>query len=98
MVTAYPHVIPRSATTRNLRQRGQIQGEIGDSSLAALVQNDMVGNYVFSINGQQVTRVSDPDYASGEVGFFVEMFDETLAHIHYDALVIRELEADAIDY
>ncbi len=45
LVTAYPHVIPTNAATRNLRQRGQIQGEIGDSSLAALVQNDMVGSY-----------------------------------------------------
>ncbi len=59
-VTAYPHVIPRSAATRNLRNFGPkevypvplgylcpsgIYQNLGDSSLAALVQNDMVGSY-----------------------------------------------------
>lgn len=48
--------------------------------------------FVFYINGQPVTAVSDPDYASGEIGFFVETFDETLTHVHYDSLVIRETE------
>ena len=49
-------------------------------------------NFVFYINGQLVAEVSDPDYPSGEVGFFVENFNETLSHIHYDSLTIRKLD------
>ncbi|MGH2593344.1 MAG: formylglycine-generating enzyme family protein, partial [Anaerolineae bacterium] len=49
-------------------------------------------NFTFSLNGEAVTQVSDSDYAGGEVGFIVETFDETLAHIHYDSLTIREVE------
>jgi hypothetical protein len=41
---------------------------------------------------QAVTQVNDPDYTSGEVGFVVETLDESLAHIHYDSLTIRESE------
>ena len=46
-------------------------------------------DFVFYVNDQQIAQVSDPDFARGEVGFFVENFDETLAHIHYDSLIIR---------
>ncbi len=53
-------------------------------------------NFAFHVNDEVVAQVSDSDYASGETGFYVETFDETLAHIHYDALTIRELEAEAI--
>lgn len=49
-------------------------------------------DFFFHINGQFVDQVRDVDYATGEVGFFVENFDETLAHIHYDSLTIREVE------
>jgi formylglycine-generating enzyme required for sulfatase activity len=49
---------------------------------------------IFHINAKAVAQISDADYASGEVGFFVETFEETLAHIHYDALTIREVEFD----
>lgn len=54
------------------------------------LQVDANGNeFVFHINGQIVTQLSDPSYANGEVGFFVETFDETLAHVHFDSLTIR---------
>ena len=57
---------------------------------------DAVGpNFAFTINGQDITRVSDTDYASGDVGFFVETFDESLAHVHYDSLAIRTPQAVA---
>ncbi|MBI1877315.1 MAG: SUMF1/EgtB/PvdO family nonheme iron enzyme, partial [Chloroflexi bacterium] len=48
-------------------------------------------NFSFHINGQLVSQISDSDYTSGQVGFFVETFDETLAHIHYDELTVREV-------
>ena len=47
-------------------------------------------DFTFYINGQLVSRVEDADYASGEVGFFVQTFDSPRAHLHYDSLVIRE--------
>jgi formylglycine-generating enzyme required for sulfatase activity/tRNA A-37 threonylcarbamoyl transferase component Bud32 len=50
-------------------------------------------DFTFYINDQIVAQVNDPDYASGEVGFIVETLDETLVHIHYASLTIRELEA-----
>jgi len=52
-------------------------------------------NFIFHINGKAVAQVSDSEYSSGEIGFFVENFDETLAHVHFDTLTIRELEFDA---
>lgn len=54
-------------------------------------------DFYFHINGQRVVRVRDIDYPTGEVGFFVENFDETLTHIHYDSLTIREVEPPSIE-
>jgi hypothetical protein len=49
-------------------------------------------NFVFHINEEVVGEASDPDYASGEIGFYVESFDSPNTHIHFDNLVIRNLE------
>ncbi len=49
-------------------------------------------DFIFHINGQPVIQVSDADYAGGEVGFFTETFDESMAHVNYDTLTIREVE------
>jgi predicted DNA-binding protein (MmcQ/YjbR family) len=49
-------------------------------------------NFYFHLNDQFITQVSDGDYDSGEVGFFVETFDSPKAHIHYDFLSIRGVE------
>ena len=46
--------------------------------------------------GQPVTQFSDLDYTGGEVGFFVETFDESMAHIHYDTLTIREVKFESL--
>jgi hypothetical protein len=48
--------------------------------------------FFFHINDQTVAGVSDADYASGEVGFYVETYDAARVHIHYDAITIREVE------
>jgi hypothetical protein len=51
---------------------------------------DAIGsNFTFFINGHDVAHVSDADYATGDVGFFVETLDESLIHVHYDSLIIR---------
>ena len=51
-------------------------------------------NFLFHINDKLVGQVTDPDYASGEIGFYVESFDTQNAHIHFDKLTIRELALD----
>jgi formylglycine-generating enzyme required for sulfatase activity len=53
--------------------------------------------FIFHINHEPVARLSDPDYVSGEVGFFVENFEESLAHVHFDALTIRETDAEPVE-
>jgi serine/threonine-protein kinase len=54
------------------------------------------GDFIFHINGQPVTQISNADYAKGAVGFFVETFDETLAHVHYEQIKIREVEFEPV--
>ena len=49
-------------------------------------------NFVFHINEEMVGEASDSDYASGEIGFYAESFDSPNTHIHFDNLVIRNLE------
>ncbi|MEO8356989.1 MAG: SH3 domain-containing protein [Chloroflexota bacterium] len=51
-------------------------------------------NFLFHINSRLVTQISDPDYASGEVGFYVESFDSPNIHIHFDTLTIRDVQLD----
>jgi formylglycine-generating enzyme required for sulfatase activity len=53
--------------------------------------------FVFWVNDEAVGRVSDGEYSEGEVGFYVETLDETLAHLHYDSLIVREVETDGFD-
>ena len=61
--------------------------------VADILRVDASGsNFEFYVNGGSVAKVSDGDYANGEVGFYAETFDETLAHVHYEAMVIREVE------
>ncbi|HKI54698.1 MAG TPA: SH3 domain-containing protein, partial [Anaerolineales bacterium] len=53
-------------------------------------------NFSFSINDKLVSQVTDSDYADGEVGFYVQTFDVTNAHIHFDELDIQTFEAQLI--
>ena len=54
-------------------------------------------NFTFHINNEIVGEATDADYASGEIGFYVESFDSPNTHIHFDDLVIRNLEAAGPD-
>ncbi|RMF00109.1 MAG: hypothetical protein D6768_13535 [Chloroflexi bacterium] len=49
-------------------------------------------DFLFHINQQAVAQIHDPDYPTGEVGFFVQTFDESLVHAHFDQLTIRQVE------
>lgn len=67
--------------------------EIHDPDKDDTLRVDLQGSrYTFYINEQFVGEVSDPDYANGEIGFYVESFDSPNTHIHFDNLVIRNLE------
>ena len=53
-------------------------------------------SFSFSINDQLVSQVNDADYATGEVGLFVQTFDATNAHIHFDELTISNFEPSLV--
>jgi hypothetical protein len=67
---------------------------IHDADVDDLLRVDVKGSdFAFHINDQMVGQISDPDYASGEIGFYVESFDSPNTHIHFDDLTIRNYEA-----
>lgn len=47
--------------------------------------------FSFFINDRIVATVTDSSYSSGDFGFYVETFDETRVHVHYDALTVLQL-------
>ena len=50
--------------------------QIHDADVGDVLRVDAQGaNFSFSINDQLVSQVTDADYATGEVGFFVQTFD-----------------------
>jgi len=49
-------------------------------------------NFLFHLNDQLVGQATDADYAGGEIGFYVESFDVTNVHIHFDTLTIRDFQ------
>src|SRR6266498_3727984 len=53
-------------------------------------------NLLFHINDKLVGQVTDSDYTSGEVGFYVESFDSPNTHVHFDTLTIRKFEVSVI--
>jgi hypothetical protein len=73
-----------------------------DESIHELDQDDTLrvdaqgSNFLFHINDQLVGQASDPEYASGEIGFYVESFDSTNTHIHFDKLIIRDVSLDLV--
>jgi hypothetical protein len=48
--------------------------------------------FLVSINGRLIDWISDPDYASGEVGLFVETLDNPDAQIRFDSIVIWDMQ------
>ncbi len=97
----YAFVIsPRTGTWQALKHSAsgfQVLAEGKNNSLRGLTAPDQLrvdangSDLTFYINGKMAIYVSDSSYASGDVGFVVETLDETLAHIHYASLTIREI-------
>ena len=78
------------STPNSLEILGQgTADQIHAADVGDLLRVDAVGaNFSFSINDQLVSQVKDADYASGEVGFYVQSFDAAQVHIHFDQLTI----------
>ena len=53
--------------------------------------------FFFRINGRLVYQLSDADYASGEVGLFVQTRDSSNARIDFDSLTIWNIRAPFIE-
>jgi hypothetical protein len=67
---------------------------IHDLDAADILRVDAKGSdFAFHINDRLVGQVSDADYASGEVGFFVQTLDSPNVHIHFDDVAIQSFEA-----
>ena len=85
-------VFKSSASGPVLLQEGQddsIHKEDEDDLLRVDAQGS---NFFFHINDHLVGQpVTDSDYAEGEIGFYVESFDISNTHIHFDQLIIRDL-------
>ncbi|MAT96127.1 MAG: hypothetical protein CL608_03205 [Anaerolineaceae bacterium] len=95
-------VAPRSgqwavlkATNNGLEtvQSGSVDSLQGGSvETADTLRVDASGStFSFFVNGRIITTLTDSSYSSGDFGFYVETFDETRAHIHYDALTVLEI-------
>ena len=49
-------------------------------------------SFFFHINDKLVEQFSDSDYTSGEVGFYVQTFDRTRIHAHFNSITIRKVQ------
>jgi len=89
-------VLKSSPSSLTILAQGN-EASIHDLDAEDILRVDAQGpNFSFHINDQLVGQVTDPDYASGEVGFFVQTLDVTNVHIHFDQLTIRDFEAPPV--
>jgi len=66
---------------------------IHDFDTGDILRVDAKGSsFFFHINDEFITQVDDSDYATGEVGFYVQTLDAESLHVHFDALAIREFK------
>ncbi|HQX17803.1 MAG TPA: SH3 domain-containing protein [Anaerolineales bacterium] len=85
------YVLKSSPTALTVLAEGTDEG-IHDPDVEDVLRVDAQGaSFTFSINDQVVGQVTDADYASGEVGFFVQSFDVPAVHVHFDELTIKPL-------
>jgi hypothetical protein len=86
-------VTKHSLAGREILQEGS-QEAIRGVGMADTLQVDASGDsFTFHINGEPVARARDDAYTSGEVGFYVQTLDNAKAHVHFDTITIREVEA-----
>jgi len=82
-------VTPNGTEELEKGRQDSIRGLKGSDTLRV----DAAGSeFYLWINERLVAQASDDDYANGEVGFYVETFDNPRVHIHYDTITIREVD------
>ena len=91
-------VLKASANGLETLESGPVESlQGGSADTADSLRVDASGNtFSFFVNGRIVTSLTDNSYGSGDLGFFVETFDEVRAHVHYDSLSVLNL-GEAID-
>jgi serine/threonine-protein kinase len=84
-------VLKRSAGDLQTLAEGRADSLRGSQGVNDVLRVDANGaSFAFHINGEQVAQLDDSELGGGEIGFVVETFDETLVHVHYDAVEIRQ--------
>lgn len=93
-------ILKAGASGLQILDRGSIDSLTNSADNPDTLRVDASGsNLLFSINGELITILSDNSYSNGDIGFYVETFDESRAHVHYDvvqAQAIDELPATAV--
>ncbi len=85
-------VLKSSSTALTVLAEGTEAG-INPLDVEDVLRVDIYGSsFSFYINGKLVGQVTDADYTSGEVGFYVQTLDAANVHIHFDELTIREFK------
>ena len=84
---------------KNSPNKLEVLAEGTDNSLHAADVDDILrvdtqgSTFYLHVNGRLVSHFTDPDYASGEAGFYVQTLDSPTVHIHFDALGVWEFES-----
>lgn len=85
-------VLKSSSAALKVLAEGKADG-IHDLDAGDILRVDAQGSkFSFYINGQSIGHATDKDYASGEVGFYVQTFDTPNLHVHFDSISIRKPE------
>jgi hypothetical protein len=89
-------VLKSSSTSLTVLAEGTAPG-INDLDVEDILRVDVYGSSLsFYINNNLVGQVTNVDYASGEVGFYVQTLDAANVHIHFDDLTIREFKPSLV--
>jgi ferric-dicitrate binding protein FerR (iron transport regulator) len=91
------YVLKSSSDALKILKEGTNEGIQGLDAADTLRVSAKGSTFFFRINGLLVYQVSDPDYASGEVGLFVQTRDSSDALIHFDSIIIWNIQAPFID-
>ena len=95
-VTDRWYVLKSSPTALTILLEGtaeNIQGLRITNTLRVDTKGD---TFTFHINNVLVGEISDPDYASGEVGVFVQTIESGGTHIHFDELTIWDYQQPSV--
>ncbi|MBL8063880.1 MAG: SH3 domain-containing protein [Anaerolineales bacterium] len=73
------------------------EDSIHDLDVEDVLRVDAQGSkFSLHINEHLVGQVTDADYASGEVGFYVQTLDVANVHVHIDSISVRNFETPLV--